>query len=86
MFRWLRVLFAGIAVTFSLPIFATIFAISILIACLAVAIFALLPRFVTRRGDGSLDIQRQWSENQFRFQDSVRSYEDLIDAHARRPR
>lgn len=79
MFRWLRVLFAGIAVTFSLPIFA----ISILIACLAVAIFALLPRFVTRRGAGSLDFQRQWSENQFRFQESVRSYEDLIDAHAR---
>lgn len=82
MFRWHRVVFTGITVTFSVPVFV----ISFLVACLAVAVFALLPRFLARRGAGGLDFQRQWSENQFRFEDSVRSYEDLIDTHARRRR
>jgi hypothetical protein len=81
-FRWHRVVFTGITVTFSVPVFV----ISFLVACLAVAVFALLPRFLARRGAGGLDFQRQWSENQFRFEDSVRSYEDLIDTHARRRR
>ena len=82
MLRWLRVVFTGITVTFSLPLFV----ISFLVACLAVALFALVPRFVARRGTGRLDFQRQWAEDQFRFKDSVRSYEDLIDAHVRRRR
>jgi hypothetical protein len=66
----------------SLPLVA----ISLSLAALSVAVFALLPRFVARRGTGGLDFQRQWAEDEFRFEDAVRSYEDLIDAQVGRRR
>jgi len=79
-FRWFDLVFAGIIVNLSLPFLVVTSAIT----CVAVAVIALVPRHVARRGAGGLDFQREWSENQFRFKDSVRSYEDLIDAHTRR--
>lgn len=80
MFRWLRFGFTGLTVACSLPIVA----ISLLVACLGVAVFALLPPFVARRGVGGLEFQKHWADEEFRFEDSVRSYEDLIDAHVRK--
>ena len=80
MFRWFRFVFTGITVTFSVPLLV----VSFLIASAAVVVVALVPRFVARRGTGGLDFQRHWSESQFQFKDSVRSYEDQIDAHVRR--
>ncbi len=80
MFRWFRFGFAGLTVACSLPLVA----LSLLIACLGVAVVALLPPFVARRGTGGLKFQKQWAEEEFRFEDSVRSYEDLIDRHVRK--
>lgn len=82
MFRSLHFGLAGMAAAFSLPLIA----VSFLAACLGVAVAAFLPRFVARRGTGGLDFQRKWSEDEFRFEDSARSYEELIDAHAQRRR
>ncbi len=80
MFRWFRFGFAGLTVACSLPLVA----ISLLIACLGVVVVALLPPFVARRGTGGIEFQKQWAEEEFRFEDSIRSYEDVIDAHVRK--
>jgi hypothetical protein len=82
LFRWFRFGFAGLTVASSLPLVA----LSLLIACLGVAVVALLPPFVARRGTGGLEFQKQWAEEEFRFEDSVRSYENLIDTHVRKRR
>ncbi len=82
MFRWIHFGFAGLTIAGSLPFLA----ISLLIALLCLAILAALPAFVARRGVGGLDFQQQWAEDEFRFEEAIRSYEDLIDANVRRRR
>jgi hypothetical protein len=81
-FRCLRFDLAAFTVIRSLPLLT----ISLLLAALGVGVIALLPLMIARRGSGGLDFQRQWTKEEFRFEDAVQSYENLIDAQLRRRR
>lgn len=81
MFRCFRLAVAGLLVACSLPLLA----VSLLIAGVGTACFALLTRFGVREDAASADLRRLWAADEFRFENAIQSYEDLIDAFAQRP-
>lgn len=80
MFRLVRLGANVLLIAASLPLLA----LSLLIAVLDTICHALLMRFGTRHGNAGMSLRRLWAENEFRFENAVPLYEDLIDSYAER--
>ncbi len=73
---------AGLLFAFTLPLFA----LRRLLAGFGSTGATVLPRLQKRRRAADFEQQKLWALDEFGFEHALQAYEELIDAHVRRPR
>ncbi|MGA9061965.1 MAG: hypothetical protein WB341_09900 [Terracidiphilus sp.] len=75
---WFGPAITGLLCVLSLPLIA----ISLLIAAICAAAFAVYSPFRRRKRPGDPAARDAWAANEFKFERAIEAYEELIDAHA----
>lgn len=74
---WFGLALTGVLCVLSLPLIA----ISLLIAAICTAAFALYSPIRRRRRSIDSGMRDAWAANEFGFERAIEAYEELIDAH-----
>jgi hypothetical protein len=77
---WFGFALTGILCALALPLIA----VSMASAGIWSAVYALCNPVQRRRRPIDLEIRKSWQSNEFAFERAIDSYEELIDAHARK--